>query len=73
MRKKLQFIISLCALFLILNFATPVVAQDPPPPPTHGETGNVPGGGAPVGEGLVILVALGAAYSWKRFKSVKEE
>lgn len=75
MRKKLQFTISLCALFLILNFATPLAAQDPPPPPppSHGEGGNVPGGGAPIGEGLVILVALGAAYGWKRFKSVQEE
>lgn len=73
MKKKLQFSISLMMLFLVLNFATPVVAQDPPPPPDHGETGNVPGGGAPIGEGLVILVALGAAYGWKRFKSVKEE
>jgi len=75
MKKKLQFSISLMMLFLVLNFATPVVAQDPPPPPppSHGAGGNVPGGGAPIGEGLVILVALGAAYGWKRFKSVKEE
>lgn len=74
MKKKLQFSISLMMLFLVLNFATPVVAQDPPPPPqSHGSGGNVPGGGAPIGEGLVILVALGAAYGWKRFKSVKEE
>lgn len=74
MKKKLQFSISLMMLFLVLNFATPVVAQDPPPPPpSHGSGGNVPGGGAPIGEGLVILVALGAAYGWKRFKSLKEE
>lgn len=74
MRKKLQFTISLCALFLILNFATPVVAQEPPPPPpSHGSGGNVPGGGAPIGEGMVILVALGAAYGWKRYQAAKEE
>jgi len=75
MRKKLKFTISLFALLLVLNLASPVFGEDPapPPPPSHGETGNVPGGGAPIGEGMVILVALGAAYGWKRYKSVKEE
>lgn len=74
MKKKLQFSVSLMMLFLVLNFATPAVAQDPPPPPpSHGSGGNVPGGGAPVGEGMVILVALGAAYGWKRYQAAKEE
>ncbi len=37
---------------------------DPPPPPTeHGESGNQPpGGGAPIGSGLFILLGLGVAY-----------
>lgn len=37
-------------------------ADPPPPPPGHGSTGNVPGGGAPIGSGLFILLGLGAAY-----------
>jgi len=75
MKKKLQFMFSLLVLFIVLNFATPIYAQDPPPPPppSHGEGGNVPGGGAPIGEGMVILVALGAAYGWKRYQAAKEE
>ena len=41
-------------------------ADPPPPPPGHGETGNVPGGGAPIGGGLFILLGLGAAYGGKK-------
>jgi len=41
-----------------------VRSQDPPPPPPpgHGATGNVPGGGAPIGSGLLILMGLGGIY-----------
>lgn len=58
--------------------ATNVKAADPPPPPPgHGETGNVPGGGAPIGSGLAILLSLGAGYGAKKFydyrKNKKEE
>jgi hypothetical protein len=52
-------------LFINVN----LIAQDPPPPPPegHGQTGNqVPGGGTPIGSGLVVLIALGAAYSGKK-------
>ena len=42
------------------------LAQDPPPPPGHGTSGNVPGGGAPIGSGLLVLIALGAAYGGKK-------
>jgi hypothetical protein len=59
--------IIIAALFIIsLSFTTSELsAQVPPPPPGgHGETGNQPaeGGGAPIGGGLGILLALGAAY-----------
>jgi hypothetical protein len=37
---------------------------DPPPPPgEHGQTGNQPpGGGAPIGSGLLVLAMMGAGY-----------
>jgi hypothetical protein len=38
----------------------------PPPPPQHGEGGNVPGGGAPVGEGLLILSVLAGAWGTRK-------
>ncbi len=57
---------------LMLSF--PAFADDPPPPPTHGEVGDIPGGGAPIGEGLLILAVLGAAYGgykWYKYHKAK--
>lgn len=60
--------IIITALFIIsLSFtSTELFAQGPPPPPDgHGESTNQgagEGGGAPIGGGLGILLALGAAY-----------
>jgi len=48
-------------------------ADNPPPPPGHGETGNVPGGGSPIGSGLFILLGLGAAYGGKKFYNYKNK
>lgn len=64
--------ILITALFLLsLSFTTSeLAAQVPPPPPGgHGEGGNQPangGGGAPIGGGLGILLALGAAYGGRK-------
>jgi len=53
---------------IVFTFATlPLLADNPPPPPPgHSTTGNVPGGGAPIGSGVAILLALGAAYGGKK-------
>lgn len=52
-----------------------LLAQDPPPPPnpTGGNTGNPLGGGAPVGSGLAILLALGAGYGIRKIYKMKKE
>lgn len=66
--KKLTGI--LCILFFFLMIG--IHAQgpgDPPPPPSggHGSTGNQPaGGGAPVGNGMLILPALAIGYGIKK-------
>jgi hypothetical protein len=73
MKKYITTTLSVLLLVFLLNFAMPAMAQDPPPPPPgHGECGNVPGGGAPVGEGLIILVALGAAYGYKKWRATEQ-
>jgi hypothetical protein len=73
MKKYITTTLSVLLLVFLLNFAMPAMAQDPPPPPPgHGEGGNVPGGGAPVGEGLIILVALGAAYGYKKWRATEQ-
>jgi hypothetical protein len=65
---KLRFkVFMAAALFLIFNVIT--FAQGPPEPPPGGGQGgnnNAPGGGAPIGGGLGILLALGAAYGLKK-------
>jgi len=59
------------ALFILMSgllISIPAFADDPPPPPTHGEVGDIPaGGGAPVGEGIFILAMLGMAYGSYKF------
>jgi hypothetical protein len=63
-------------LVLTLFFAASVtVAQtQAPPPPGHGNTDpTVPGGSAPIGEGLVFLVALGAAYGARKVYSMRRK
>jgi len=75
--KKLIKQLSIVLLFaaLVLS-ATPLLAQGPPPPPPsgHGDSGNQPlGGNAPIGSGMVILLAMGAAYAGKKAYEVKSE
>ena len=55
--------IPITIILLTINVS---LAQDPPPPPGHGTSGNVSGGGAPIGSGLLVLIALGAAYGGKK-------
>ncbi len=65
--KKTLFGLLFTGLLFLLSL--PLIAQDPPPPPGggHGQGGNqTPGGSAPVGSGLVVLLALGAAYGGKK-------
>ncbi len=55
----------LATLVFIGFFAIQSVGQ--PPPPGHGADDDQP---APIGSGLVILLALGAAYGAKKTSSV---
>lgn len=71
--KKLKIILTGAA---ILFLSIGVMAQGPPPPPAggHGQTGDKdPGGGAPIGSGIVILLSLGAAYGGKKIYDMKQE
>ena len=63
-----KYILSIfIALTLVLWTGTAFSQSVPPPPSNHGESGNqAPGGGAPIGGGLFILLGLGAAYGGKK-------
>ena len=72
--KKTLVITILCislGLFTVTSFA-----QGPgaPPPPDHGDIGNQKqGGGAPIGSGLAILLALGAGYGAKKYYDIRKK
>ncbi|MGM0532065.1 MAG: PID-CTERM protein-sorting domain-containing protein [Bacteroidota bacterium] len=80
MKKKL--ISTFLAIFLAFFMSTTVLAQDsrsaPPPPPddpsspTSGSSNGPVGKGAPIGGGMGILLALGAAYGGKKFYDYKK-
>jgi len=64
----------LITLIITVAASTNVFAQDaPPPPPNHGETGNQPGGNAPIAGGLFILLGLGAAYGGKKVYDLRKK
>lgn len=65
----MKAILKILTLTIFLFTVSVAFGQDPPPPPPgggSGGTGNVPGGGAPTGSGLVILAILGAGYGSKK-------
>jgi len=66
----------LVVTILSLSFPLSLFSQAPPPPPAdHGTSGNqAPGGGAPIGGGVLILMGLGAVYGARKYyQSSKEE
>ena len=74
----MKTIIKIITITLLIFGATLITSNakadaPPPPPPEHGESGNVPGGGAPIGNGLAILLSLGAGYGIKKFIDYRKE
>jgi len=67
-------ILTITLLIAVTTFISSNAKADdpPPPPPGHGETGNVPGGGAPIGGGLFILLGLGLAYGGKKLYDMRK-
>jgi hypothetical protein len=72
MKSKLYKTLALNGLIL---FSTCLFAQAPPPPPGggHGGTANQEGGGAPIGSGMGILLALSAGYGSRKVYDVLKE
>ena len=72
--KNMKNLIYSLTTALIFAFSISTFAQFPPPPnnnngaPSDGST-PVGGGGAPIGSGLVVLLALGAGYGAKKIYS----
>lgn len=66
------FLIS--TLLTFAGYSASSQSGDPPPPPgEHGETGNqVPGGGAPVGGGIILLSLFAAGYGGFKYRQSKK-
>lgn len=70
--KKIKNIF-IIVIIVLVNIALPLsgISQPPPPPGgggtgSHGSGGNTPGGSAPIGGGLFILLGMGAVYAGKK-------
>lgn len=69
MKKKFQL-----ALFFVLFTGLTLFAQAPPNPPSNANSGGggPVGGNAPTGSGMLIMLAMGAAYAgWKKHEEVR--
>ena len=68
MKKTIQL-----TMFLVFFSGLTLLAQAPPNPPGDAGSGGGPvGGNAPVGSGMVVMLALGAAYAgWKKYEEVR--
>lgn len=69
MKKIKNIFLPVIFTIILITSVSPILASDPPEPPGqgHGTGGDLPpGGGAPIGSGTIILLALGAAYGGKK-------
>ncbi len=74
MKKLLSIFTLMVIMFLMTSPAFSQSANSEPPDPGGNPTGETPvGGGAPIGGGTFILLALGAAYGGKKIYALKEE
>lgn len=76
MKIKANILISVLMIFFSISLTSNAFSDTPPPPPSggHGSGGNqVPGGGAPIGSALVLLIALAAGYGGKKVYDFKKK
>jgi hypothetical protein len=70
--------LAITLLIIVLMIINPLTASaqngsPPPPPGEHSQTGNQPpGGGTPIGSGLLIMLALGAAYGGNKLRNIRK-
>ena len=76
MKKYFKILKAFIALTFLFSIHTVSFSQPPPPPPLppgggHGSGGNQPGG-APVGEGVFLLIGLAGLYGGKKVYDIRK-
>ena len=74
MKNKIQYFVAI-ALLALISFSTSLMAQ--PPVPAGQDPGGAPlgpggGGGAPISDGVYILIAMALAYGITRWYAMKK-
>jgi len=75
MRKHFNLLRILFAFTVLFSIHTVSLSQPPPPPPPtggHGQPGNQPPGGAPIGEGMFLLIGLAGLYGGKKVFNLRK-
>lgn len=74
MKKYFKILKTFLALALLFSIHTVGFSQPPPPPPSigHGATSNQPGAGAPIGEGMFMLIGLAGLYAGKKLYDLRK-
>jgi len=77
MKNTIKILVISLTFGLIIGISAVSIAQPggaPPPPSGHGSEGDqAPGGLAPIGSGLVILIAMGATYGAKKIFDARKK
>lgn len=77
MKNHFRIFAAFITLILLFSIHAESFATGPPPPPPgggHGEGGNqAPGSGAPVGEGMFILIGLAGLYGGKKVYNLRKK
>ena len=67
MQKMIRLTVISFVFSLVFLIPTGVNADPPGMPGSHGSSGDAPpGGGAPIGSGLALIITLSAAYGGKK-------
>lgn len=75
MKKLLNILMLSAVLLAVVCSADQAMAQAPTPPPVGGTgSGDQPiGGSAPIGGGIMLLIAMGAGYAVKKVYKNNQE
>jgi hypothetical protein len=67
MKNRFNILAVILTIGLVCGVCSISFPQPPPPPPEHGSgTNQAPGGPAPIGSGILLLVGFGAAYGSRK-------